>query len=417
MPILLGMRFLCIDIGCEIMTTTQFASASYQEVIDLSTTGDTVSAIGIHTPCSATPVDMLSGFWRQFQKVRYDGCSVTLVPAARLPVDPLGVSYEAGEATIDPRDLLNPILFHGCHGNDMGYILNQLYSGDATISEAWMQKVGASDSTEQLNMIADGAESINTVAEALYYKALTDNTWKKADPQRGFKKSGLRPLVHDLAVNVPFGVGKHLGAEVTGTSASIQNGRFATASPTHPAGSGNDDSIQTSDLGFLNTGFNSLGFPDTTWTPIIGQNPGKLVIGSNPNGIQFMTNRLRSLGWLDTRSPLARIQTGSSGVTIPSGSRAGDIGPSTPSGPSRSVTDVYAKVIAEDGNTARAVENTIPKIFMGMILLPPAYKTKQYFRMVINHRFSFAKFRGISMNNMSTDEVKSAYAYYDNYSS
>ena len=39
-----------------------------------------------------------------------------MVPAATLPADPLQVSYEAGEPTIDPRDMLNPILHKPYHG-------------------------------------------------------------------------------------------------------------------------------------------------------------------------------------------------------------------------------------------------------------------------------------------------------------
>ena len=111
---------------------TNFATASYQEVVDLHTESKTVSVIGIHTPNTSTPVKMLGGFWKQFRKVRYLGCSLSLVPAARLPADPLQVSIGAGEPTIDPRDMLNPILFHGCHGDDMGAILDTLYSGESS---------------------------------------------------------------------------------------------------------------------------------------------------------------------------------------------------------------------------------------------------------------------------------------------
>lgn len=377
---------------------TQFATASYQEIIDLNTEADQVSAIGIHTPSSSTPVDFLQGFWKQFQKFRYDGCSVTLVPAARLPVDPLGVSYDAGESQIDPRDLLNPILFHGCHGQDMGIILNQLYNGTTGARSSGKD-------TGPLNVVLGASDSIEHVAgpnysyvkennlypvEALYYKALTDNTWKKADPSRGFKKSGLRPLVHDVAVSAPFGVAKHYAMR------SISDDL-----PTHISGSDSDSVVASSDAGFSPSAIDSLpyGVNAANGYPVIefGQNGSTITSGiyPSPAGIQFLTNRVRALGWLDTQSPFARQATGTSS-----------------DGALQSEKDL-GKIVAGDQVTSHLVQNTVPKIYMGMFLLPPAYKTKQYYRMIINHRFSFAKFRGISMMNYTTAEVDSAYGYYN----
>ncbi len=409
------------------MTTTQFAQASYQEVIDLNTESDTVSVIGLHTPCSSTPVDMLQGFWQQFRKVRYDGCSFALVPAARLPVDPLGVSYEGGESTTDPRDLLNPILFHGCHGNDMGYILNCLYHGPSGYPAspgdnlgAVMFNGGVSDSMEQtlLNSDAD-------MMEALYYKAMTDNTWKKAHPMAGMKKSGLRPMVHDLAINVPLGVAKHCNLSIV--DGALSGNPVSRFGPSHPAGSGFpteintgggvDDFVETSNAGFnvangsisgaltpsspdgfVTGAFESGGLP----TMDLGGSgsPGSLKwqgkFGTTTDGIQFMTNRLRSLGWLDTTSTIANY-----------------------SGTAEAVTGNYVNGLDKMGDAlavvanAQAQVNTIPKIFMGMIMLPPAYKTEQYYRLVINHRFSFKGFRGISMRN-ENNETRYAYGYTNN---
>ena len=98
---------------------TQKVYCKYQDIIDLNTVGGTVSVIGIHTPTGDTPRKMFPGFFKQYKKWKYLGCSVVGANAAQLPVDPLGVSYEAGEGNdtvADPKDILNPILFHGCHG-------------------------------------------------------------------------------------------------------------------------------------------------------------------------------------------------------------------------------------------------------------------------------------------------------------
>lgn len=402
------------------MTTTNFAQASYQEVIDLNTESDTVSVIGLHTPCSRTPVDMLQGFWSQFRKVRYDGCSFALVPAARLPVDPLGVGYDAGESQIDPRDLLNPILFHGCHGNDMGVILNSLYHGPASQSatsgwnNSWLRvNGGLSDSTEQ-SLLNGQVEMM----EALYYKAMTDNTWKKAHPMAGLKKSGLRPMVHDLAVNIPFGVGKHTSEQFNGSQYPVVTDKM-TRGPYHVDGSSNvaretkatsdaGDGVTSDSDGLVEGTLNFGGLPD--WDPgyvqVPGETPYRYVpqLGSTTDGIQFMTNRLRSLGWLETQSTVARI--------------AGYPSTADGDGKSGSVIDQMNRIpdfMINSENTNNMVQqNTIPKIFMGMIMLPPAYKTEQYYRLVINHHFSFKGFRGISMMNHTTEEMNNAYGYVNN---
>lgn len=306
---------------------TQKAFASYQEIYDLHTESDRVTVLGIHTPQGNTPRKMFGGFFDQFKKYRYVGASITLVPAARLPVDPLGVSYQAGEPTIDPRDVLNPILWHGCHGNDLGSILNRLY-GNPTCENA-------GDSLDVLE--AGEATQLDWVGrlQRLYYQALTDNTWRKAHPQKGFRKSGLRPLVYSLASTRQIAPGSLNGTDL-------------------------DDVLQ-------------LGDPFGDFS---GDTEGPLTARITRDSPQLITPRLTSLGWLDTRNVMIQYDR----AVIES-----------PSSDSEEFERQQAMVIQN--------EVCLPKIFMGVILLPPAYKTEQYFRMIVTHHFAFKGFRGISMNN------------------
>lgn len=49
--------------------------------------------------------------------------------------------------------------------------------------------------------------------------------------------------------------------------------------------------------------------------------------------------------------------------------------------------------IATDQSSASAARiATLPKLFMGVMILPPAYNVEQFFRMVITHSFSFKEF-------------------------
>lgn len=340
--------------------TTNFANANYQEVIDLHTEADTVSVIGLHSPCTDTPQKMLSGFWKQFRKVKYNGCSISLVPAARLPADPLQVSYEAGEATIDPRDMLNPIMFHGCHGDNMGSILNMLYSGQGSSTDILR---GFGDSIEQ-NVFSTDAYG-NAFVEALYYKALTDNTWKKAHPQAGFRKSGLRPMVHRMVSSRPFGV-----------SPTSSNGLYYPATP-------EGGTAGTAELGTTSAGaLSAVGTPGLLETDVAEDG---VIVSVSPNKVSaqtFMTSRLEPLGWIDTYSSHQWNTT----ATSVDGSSGDD-------------NNIGALFASQTLNQPL----TIPKVFMGMIMLPPAYKTEQYYRLIINHNLSFAGFRGASMDTLTQE--------------
>lgn len=284
---------------------TNFASAQYQEIIDLHTESDKVSVIGIHTPQGAKPRKMLEGFFKQFRKYKYNGCSLVMVPAARLPADPLGVSYEAGEPGSDPRDLLNPILFHGCHGDNLNAALNSIYKGSFDFDST-------SIGLDQNDSATVPAEAIDW--ESHYYRALSDRSFQKSNIMSPFRKKGLHPLVYNVASN----------HQILPTEKSFDVGKLV-----------DDD--------------------DGTGYEFDGSLHGRIVNGKGGATIitpQFMTNRLQSLGWLDTKQVIN----------------------------------------SEVSPNANPSDTVLPKIFMGLLLLPPCYKTEMYFRMVLTHSFSFKEF-------------------------
>lgn len=305
-----------------------------------------VTAVGIHTPTGSTPREMFRGFFDQFKRMKYLGASLTFVPVVTLPADPSQVSYEAGEPGIDPRDLVNPIMFHGCHGDDLGGILNKLYGDNDEISSSL-------DGIDYDGFGGGTQTPLALTLHRLYYKALTDKTWKKAHPQKGFRKSGLRPLVYDLAVNRQIGYG-----------------------------------MEPFNAGDMNLGSNNVvqvigGDPTSNYPVQQASNP------TSSQGIQFMTPRLTSLGWIDTKNVLTStvlLRTPGTG----------------------SVTEKMEAAIA-DGAVRQTNYAELPKLFMGVILLAPAYKTELYFRVIINHYFAFKDFRGVSFK----PEVTGVPSYYD----
>lgn len=306
------------------MKATNYAQAQYQEVYDLGTKDGKMTIIGLHTPTGGKPRAMLDGFFKQFRKFCYKGMSVTMIPAAQLPADPLAVGYEAGELQIDPRELVNPILFHGTHGDSLNMALDQCF-----------KNTGLAHTTPSSNIVeADMAEGYNQDA---YYAALSDPTFKKFGIQQGVRLKGLHPLVHPLVL----------------TSSMLPNADKITSGDITPGGSG---VIPWAQNVVWNGSVDSEGNPNlNTLSPV-----------------NMFTSGVRKLGWLPTRTFYKSNHTGEE----------------------------------LDGNVTY-----LPKLFMGVLILPPSYRVEQYFRMVITHYFCFKDFSTALVGDSYSDPQKS----YDNF--
>nr|CRY97146.1 hypothetical protein [uncultured prokaryote] len=317
-------------------------NASISEMYDLSTTVNEGTVLKIHTPIGNNVKRHLLGFFLQYKKFRYIGAKVTLVPASTLPADPLQLSYAAGEATIDPRDMVNPILWRHYHGEAM--LSDPLPKeeqpaygnlGDLALNGEYL----GSSVTEQ-NYLSGG--TIDTV----YPQCLMDPSFRKAGVQAGFS-TFVKPFVYKLATNAQILPNQTF---VPGASASFSDG--VTNAQIGGAGGvriySNTESVDETGIDSYKTG--SSGQP-------------------------VFTNRLESLGWMDTLTRSVVTTEGSSpyASAFPVGGAAG-------SGPNR----VGANV---------AVQTFLPNIPMLYIMLPPAYKSLFYFRLIIKHYFAFSGFR------------------------
>lgn len=347
--------------------TTQFATASYQEIIDLHTETDKVSVLGIHTPVSYAPYAFLQGFFDAFQRYHYDGCSMSLVPAARLPADPSQVSYEAGAQPIDPRDLLNPIMFHGAHGESLGAVLNQFYAGGTGSSDVTRK---FSDSVD-LNEVSQSQIGNDVIWQSLYYRALSDNTWRKAHPQTGLRVKGMHPMVYGVGSNAQY------SNMPGGYNPKVMARENSPRNPDENVFNNGNQNVGTLGNGSTNA-INAMGQEELQFTSTSGSDVYVNIAGGT-TGNQFFTERLHGLGWLDTRvrtiPPSKAVQSDMSG---------------DPDIDALNMEALYEQV--EDVEKV----NYLPRLFMGICLLPPAYKAEQYYRLIINHRFSFKKFRGLS---------------------
>lgn len=98
--------------------STNTIKMKFQSFMDISTSDDSMQIITI----SAGGPNILKRLSAQFAAYKYfkiGNVSCKLVPASTLPVDPTGLSYEAGENTVDPRDQLTPGLMRITNGEDI----------------------------------------------------------------------------------------------------------------------------------------------------------------------------------------------------------------------------------------------------------------------------------------------------------
>lgn len=312
--------------------TTNYAKATYTEIIDLQTVNGKSSIIGIHTPTGLGPYMKLRGFFTQFRKYKYLGIKdMVMCPAANLPVDPLGLTGVTGTTDLmDPRDALNPILFHGCHGENMSQVLNALYakhSANSIVDGLLNPTVGyESQSADMGDYPIDSDLPALNYAESAYYRFLTDPKWRKFGIQSMVHLRKLHPLAWKVASTTPYlPVGS---VSVGNVGSSISNAPL----------SGSNDTTAINNL--LS---NAFDFP-----PESGDVPVRRIMS------QQFTNGVAPLGWLPTT---AMAQSPTTGTTMPN-------------------VDIVR----------------LPKLFMGVLVLPPSYNVEQFFRLSIRHEFLFKDF-------------------------
>ncbi len=324
--------------------------ASVMEIYDLQTNVGKGTVLKVHTPTGNNIKRHLFGHFLQYKRYKYLGAKVSLIPASTLPADPLQLSYEAGEANIDPRDMVNPILWKHYHGEtmttDVLHVQDQLpYDQDGmvdpyvtgfSIGEANYSQFGTS----------------GTAIDKIYPRALMDTSFRKAGVQTGFS-TYVKPFVYNVTSNIQLAPG------LRGNSLEHQTRYFMGMVPPEATAQVTQNPISGPDLkGPVESGFTStakVGFSNNV---------------EQKYRLDFQTSNLVPLGWQDTLSR----EFASMGNTT-------TVGGTTVSGnPYDSMGDF-------------GVGPNLPDIPMLYILLPPAYKTEFYFRMVIKHYFAFKGFR------------------------
>lgn len=230
-------------------------NASYTETYDLNTAIGELSMLAVHTPQAPSLKRMFHGFFENYKKYRINSCSIRMVCASQQALTPDLVGLDAGQ--VDPRDVLNPILFKACTGESINLLLDQIYNAaDSELVSADNGSIGH-HATSRASAIT------------MYYQMLSDDTWRKEHPQRGLVVTGLKPMVHRVVTTQPF---KWNGAARANTINGIASAPLAVGA-TAPE--------STSALG----GFGG---------------PSGAFVGDATNPTVFVSNGLADMPWLET---------------------------------------------------------------------------------------------------------------------
>lgn len=342
-------------------------TASISEIYDLSTAVGKGTVLKIHTPTGNNVKRHLLGMFLQHKKFKYLGADVTLVPASTLPADPLQLGYEEGEPTIDPRDMVNPILYKWYHGEAM--LTDSLprtfgvpYGSEHDVSVSGTPTVDTDETGTSLDIQNYLNGTGDSEYDAVYPQCLMDPSFKKAGVQAGFRVR-CRPYVYNLATNEQYLPSRSVTA----------NGTLSTTKPLKV-----DPNWQSVE-GVISQHIQSEVPSGSAGTfPFSGSTDG--------DGVLF-TNKLEPLGWMDT---VTRVWNGVQIGDIPYDPNTAS---SVDNNPDYNTTAFRAKPSSGTVAGSAAMQTYLPNVPMLYVLMPPAYKTLFYFRLIVRHHFAFRGFR------------------------
>lgn len=234
---------------------------TYTETYDLNTAIGELSMLAIHTPQAPAVKKMFKGFFQNYTKYKILGCNFRMVCASQQALDPSQIGLESGQ--VDPRDVLNPILFKACTGESINTLIDCIYN----------RTMDVDTSTENDRSVGQIVTN-NQNAKDAYYQLLADDSWRKSHPQAGLTVMGLKPMVHKIVSTQPFkwtgydsGTGEH-GLPSIGPASLTSNVPGGTESNSGFGGPVSKDYANASLVGnqqvFISNGLTEMPWLETT---------------------------------------------------------------------------------------------------------------------------------------------------------
>lgn len=239
--------------------------ATYTETYDVNTLLNELSLLAIHTPQAPSLKRMFHGFFEQYSKFKILGCNFRMVCATKQELSPIEAGSEAGQ--IDPRNVLNPILFKACTGEHIDSLCDQIYNKSEEVASA-----GAYGNGGSISQHIDSSDN----AIRSYYSLLADDSWRKEHPQAGITVMGLKPMVHKVVTTQPFKW--NVAPPLSGYDANpaIEGGTESNSRPENDAiyfGGQSGSKIASTDpvnaSVFVSNGLTEMPWLDTSYTALV----------------------------------------------------------------------------------------------------------------------------------------------------
>lgn len=186
-------------------------------------------------------------------------------------------------------------------------------------------------------------EKLATTLSNFYYTALGDDAWRKSPVQKTLQIRGLHPIVYQLGTQMQVAPSNDIE-----DSNYWENGGVTTGTPT----TGVNDQVEGSPRATISNTHRTFTVAGSSF---FDPTTGSYTSG---NPMSMFTTHTRPLGWMDTQ------QIAGNGTTV--------------------LPFDKAKIAM------------LPKIFMGVLMLPPANRAYQYLRVIIRHKFAFKEYRTIT---------------------
>lgn len=348
--------------------------ATVTEIYDMNTHIGALGLIAIHTPRSNLLFKHLAGLFMQFKRFKYNGARFSLIPAAQLPQDVAGVNVGAGDQMVDPRDIFNPILHKGFTGESLGAFLDKYLDPNSTRGASLDYTIGSSG-----GVIPDTVDQ-----EAAYYQMLTQGGFRKMSPMGAIRNQKIYPMVYDLATT------RQIAASVSDTYV-VESDDSTTSDLGKPGyevfnldhSNEDTDSIWPSMRPGSSVDSTKTSRSLYMGTVRYGENGRYMPSGSFGLDPAFITPRKRKLGWMDT---LQRV------LPVPDDGSIKPLAFSTPG-------DVYTFT-------------HLPKLNEYLIVTPPSYFNKLYYRLVLQHEVLFS---GLRSATGASNAIDSSRVEYNNY--
>lgn len=207
------------------------------QTYDLNTQVDKITVLGIRTP-SYDVVSRYVNMWN-WKKVKFNFANFRLACVSQLPVDPLGVGFEAGQ--IAPQELVNPMLFKTVTGDTLDAILDIIYNESAA---AFNNKDTLTE--QRISSVEQGGTPATSPLGA-YYKLLGDDSFRQAHPQVGLEATHLVPIVREMLSVRP------LTSRSSSNSVSLRPFGYSDALPPQFYGYATPFDASTGEAGYSNS--------------------------------------------------------------------------------------------------------------------------------------------------------------------